>query len=158
MRQIAGAFAEYEKGRLVHELRHARERKRQEGGKCEGRKSHKELRPEVVAECKRLRRASPTTGERRGLRKISEELAVLGFLNERGKPYNNDRADAITLDAIQQRGEAWTVLDRISARDCRIVELLDYLEACPLGVGGDCRLLALIAVLVLSDVGGELVR
>ena len=88
MRQIAGAFAEYEKARLVHKLRHARERKRQEGGKCEGRKSHRELRPEVVAECKRLRRASPTTGERRSLRKISEELAALGFLNERGKPYN----------------------------------------------------------------------
>ena len=30
----------------------------------------------------------PTSGERRSLRKISEELAVLGFLNERGKPYN----------------------------------------------------------------------
>ena len=66
---------------------------------------------------------------------------------------DNDRAHPIAFDPIQQRGEAWTVLDRISARDCRIVELLDYLEACPLGVGGDCRLLALIAVLVLSDVG-----
>ena len=81
MRQIAGAFAEYEKARLVHKLRHARERKRQEGGKCEGRKSHRELRPEVVAECKRLRRASPTTGERRSLRKISEELASLGHFS-----------------------------------------------------------------------------
>ena len=36
MRQIAGAFAEYEKARLVSKLRHARERK----GKCEGRKPH----------------------------------------------------------------------------------------------------------------------
>ena len=59
MRQIAGAFAEYEKARLVHKLRHARERKRQEGGKCEGRKSHKELRPEVVQEAKRLRTCKP---------------------------------------------------------------------------------------------------
>ena len=32
MRQIAGAFAEYEKARLVHKLRHARERKRKEAG------------------------------------------------------------------------------------------------------------------------------
>ena len=87
MRQIAGAFAEYET-RLVHKLRHARERKREEGGKCEGRKSHAELRPEVVAAAKRLRRASPLNGERRSLRKISEELQVAGFLNERGKPYN----------------------------------------------------------------------
>ena len=45
MRQIAGAFAEYEKARLVSKLRHARERLRQEKGKCEGRKPHGELRP-----------------------------------------------------------------------------------------------------------------
>ena len=32
MRQIAGAFAEYEKARLVHKLRHARERQRKERG------------------------------------------------------------------------------------------------------------------------------
>ena len=38
MRQIAGAFAEYEKARLVSKLRHARERVRQEKGKCDGRK------------------------------------------------------------------------------------------------------------------------
>ena len=49
MRQIAGAFAEYEKARLVSKLRHARERVRQEKGKCEGRKPHGELRPEAVA-------------------------------------------------------------------------------------------------------------
>ena len=82
------ARARYEKARLVHKLRHARERKKEATGKCEGRKSHKELRPEVVKEAKRLRRASPLNGERRSLRKISEELAAMGFLNERGKPYN----------------------------------------------------------------------
>ena len=43
MRQIAGAFAEYEKLRLVSKLRHARERVRQEMEKCEGRK------PQVAA-------------------------------------------------------------------------------------------------------------
>ena len=37
MRQIAGAFAELEKARLVAKLRGARERKRAETGKCEGR-------------------------------------------------------------------------------------------------------------------------
>ena len=60
MRQIAGAFAQYEKAGLVHKLRHARERKKEATGKCDGRKSHKELRPEVVKEAKRLRRAIPT--------------------------------------------------------------------------------------------------
>src|SRR5262245_38461719 len=56
MRQIAGAFAEYEKTRLVAKLKHARERKREADGKCEGRKSHAELRPKVVTEAKRLHR------------------------------------------------------------------------------------------------------
>jgi DNA invertase Pin-like site-specific DNA recombinase len=88
MRQIAGAFAEYEKARLVGKLKHARDRKRQDEGKCEGRKSHAELRPAVVAEAKRLHRASPKTGDRRSLRKISAELAALGYLNERGAPYS----------------------------------------------------------------------
>ena len=88
MRQIAGAFVEYEKARLVHKLRHARERQRKERGKCKGRKAHSELRPEVVAEAKRLRRASPKTGERLSYRQISVRLAEAGFLNERGRPFN----------------------------------------------------------------------
>jgi len=37
---------------------------------------------------KRLRRANPVTGRRRSLRKIAEELADAGHLNERGRPYN----------------------------------------------------------------------
>lgn len=148
MRQIAGAFAEYEKSRLVGKLRHARERVRQAKGVCEGRKPRAEqLRarlmagakpgstPEqieawqhsvrdslplhlakqlpadfskgveahlgnriadelaehvekAIAEAKRLHRASPKTGERRSLRKISAELDRLGYRNERGEPYS----------------------------------------------------------------------
>ena len=88
MRQIAGAFAEYEKARLVSKLRHARERVRQEKGKCEGRKPHAELRPEAVALAKRLHRASPKTGRRMSLRKIAAALAEAGHLNERGQPFN----------------------------------------------------------------------
>jgi hypothetical protein len=88
MRQIAGAFAEYEKARFVWKLKQACERKRSAAGKCEGRKSHAELRPEVVAKAKRQHRASPKTGERRSLRKISAELERLGYRNERGRPYS----------------------------------------------------------------------
>ena len=40
---------------------------------------------------KRLHRASPKTGERRSLHKISAVLAAAGFLNERGKPHPADR-------------------------------------------------------------------
>jgi hypothetical protein len=43
---------------------------------------------EAVEMAKRLRRASPKTGERRSLRKISAELAAAGYLNERGQPFN----------------------------------------------------------------------
>jgi hypothetical protein len=42
----------------------------------------------AVAMAKRLRRASPKTGERRSLRKISGELEKAGYLNERGRRYN----------------------------------------------------------------------
>ena len=45
MRQIAGAFAQLEKARLVGKLAAARKRKREATGKCEGRKSHTEARP-----------------------------------------------------------------------------------------------------------------
>ena len=45
------------------------------------------MRPNVVAAAKRLRRASPRTGERRSLRKIGEELQSLGFVNANGTAY-----------------------------------------------------------------------
>ena len=46
MRQVAAAFAQFEKARLVGKLAAARKRKREATGKCEGRKGHAELRPE----------------------------------------------------------------------------------------------------------------
>jgi hypothetical protein len=87
MRQIAGAFAQLEKARLVAKLRGARERRRAATGrKVEGRKSHGELRPEVV-ELERLLRRRRPKGGRMTLREIGDELARRGFLNERGRPY-----------------------------------------------------------------------
>jgi len=79
---------EYEKARLVHKLRHARERARQEKGKCEERKAHVEKRPEAVTLAKRLHHASPKTGKRMSLRKVAAALAQAGHLNERGQPFN----------------------------------------------------------------------
>jgi len=81
---LLGAVAEFDKAMTVAKLRGARERKRRQAGKCEGRKSHVELRPDVV----RLHRASPLNGERRSLRKISSELAAMGYLTRRGKPFS----------------------------------------------------------------------
>ena len=99
MRQIAGAFAEYEKARLVAKLKAARDRIRDEKGKCGGRKSRAErardvgdakselMLGEAIRFAKRLRRANPKTGRRMSLRKIAAELAHQGYLNESGQPY-----------------------------------------------------------------------
>lgn len=99
LRQIAGAFAEYEKARLVAKLKGARDRKRRETGKCEGRKSHAEARPEAVKLARRLHRANPKTGDRRSLRAISAALAADGHLNERGRPFA-----ATSIRAMVARG------------------------------------------------------
>jgi len=49
VRQVLGAIAQFEKAGLVAKLAAARKRKRMAAGKCEGRKSLHETRPEVVA-------------------------------------------------------------------------------------------------------------
>jgi DNA invertase Pin-like site-specific DNA recombinase len=81
MRQIAGAFAQLEKSRLVRKLREARDRKRAETGKCEGRRSYGEARSDVVTLAKQLHEQGMS------LRKISAELAARGYLTANGKPH-----------------------------------------------------------------------
>jgi DNA invertase Pin-like site-specific DNA recombinase len=87
MRQIAGSFSQYEKTRLVLKLRGARERIREAGRKCEGRKSYAERNPELVLAAKRLHRRSPK-GHRKSLREIARELAAMGYTNKRRAPYS----------------------------------------------------------------------
>ena len=88
IRQILGAVSEFDKAMVVAKLKGARERKRAlSGKKVEGRKSHAELRPEVVALVRQLRRRRPKGGQR-SLRDVSAELAARGFMNERGKPFS----------------------------------------------------------------------
>src|SRR4051794_9623519 len=84
VRQILGAVAQFEKAALVQKLRHARERKRAETGRCEGRKPVPEA---VVREAKRLARVNPKTHEKRSLRQIAAKLARLGYLAPSKKPY-----------------------------------------------------------------------
>ena len=89
MRQIAGAFAQYEKARLVQKLRAARNRKSEATGKrIEGRKGYAETSPELVKAAKRLYRRSPKTGERRSLRGVAAELAEAGFRTAKGLPFS----------------------------------------------------------------------
>jgi DNA invertase Pin-like site-specific DNA recombinase len=88
VRQILGAVAQFEKASLVAKLRGARDRKRAQAGKCEGRKRHDELRPEAVELARRLHRLNPKTGRPRlSTRKIGEELFKRGFANANGRPF-----------------------------------------------------------------------
>jgi DNA invertase Pin-like site-specific DNA recombinase len=87
VRQVLGAIAEFDKAMTVAKLRGARERKRATGVKVEGRKSHRELRPEVVAEAKRLRRKRPKGGQR-SYRKIASELFQAGYRNSNGRAFS----------------------------------------------------------------------
>ena len=75
MRQIAAAFAQLEKARLVKKLKAARDRKRAAGEKVEGRKSIAETKPKTVELAHKLARARPKGGKR-SLREISAELAA----------------------------------------------------------------------------------
>lgn len=81
VRQVLGAIAEFEKTTLVAKLRAARDRKKAVTGKCSGRKSYAEMRPEVVAKARELRPG-------RSLRKVSADLAAAGFKTPSGLPYS----------------------------------------------------------------------
>lgn len=87
IRQVLGAVSQFEKAMVVSKLRVARDRKRAENGKCEGRKSHAEMQPELVSEVHRLRRQNPRTGLKRSYRAISRLLAEQNHVNVHGRPY-----------------------------------------------------------------------
>jgi DNA invertase Pin-like site-specific DNA recombinase len=94
IRQVLGAVAEFDKAMTVAKLRAARDRKRVATGRCEGRKSHAELKPELVRQVKLLRRRRPKGGQR-SLREISKELASQGVLNTNGRPFSPSSIKAI---------------------------------------------------------------
>jgi DNA invertase Pin-like site-specific DNA recombinase len=93
MRQVTGAFSQLEKSRLVGKLRAARKSKKERDGKCEGRKSIHETNPQAVAIAKSYR--AKRKGKPMSLRKIADELAQQGHLNERGKPFNPKSVSAM---------------------------------------------------------------
>src|SRR3954469_7490883 len=84
VRQVLGAIAQFEKATTVAKLKAARQRKKERTGKCEGRKSHAEMAPEMVHIAKGLRR------RKRGnsLRAIAAELAARGYVNVNGKEFS----------------------------------------------------------------------
>jgi DNA invertase Pin-like site-specific DNA recombinase len=78
VRQVLGAISQFEKASLVAKLKAARDRKQAATGKCSGRKSMAETRPEVVELARRLR--TTRSGQQRSLREISAELARRGYV------------------------------------------------------------------------------
>jgi DNA invertase Pin-like site-specific DNA recombinase len=81
MRQIAGAFSQLEKARLVAKLKAAREQRKEKYGKCEGRKGYAEAMPATVELAKRLH------ADGLSYRKISAALAAQGDTTGSGKPH-----------------------------------------------------------------------
>ncbi|MEX2693635.1 recombinase family protein [Rhizobium mongolense] len=89
MRQIAGAFAQLEKARLVGKLKAARERKRRETGKkVGGRKNYAEIEggSEMIALARKLHRY-PVNGKRRSLNEIADALEKAGYVSSTGTRY-----------------------------------------------------------------------
>ncbi len=83
IRQIMGAFSQYEKAMIIQKLRGARQRIKAKTGKCEGRKSYEETHPGTLIEIKRLRR-KPKNGQRLSLKKTVEALNDAGFKTAHG--------------------------------------------------------------------------
>ncbi|MET0529659.1 MAG: hypothetical protein ABW003_15230 [Microvirga sp.] len=71
---------------IVSKLKRARDRKRATGVKVEGRRSYRELNPDMVRLVKRLHRY-PVSGRRRSLREVSAALAQASHVTSAGKPY-----------------------------------------------------------------------
>ena len=88
VRQILGSVSQFEKATLVSKLRAARDRKRKEQGKVEGRKALSEIYPGLVKEARRLRRRSPKTGKQRSYRVVAAELYQQGYSTAKGKAYS----------------------------------------------------------------------
>ncbi len=87
IRQVLGAFSQFEKAMIVSKLRMARDRKRAATGKCEGRKSHAEINPHAVVMARKLHRKNRETGKRLSYRKIAALMAKQGYLADSGNEY-----------------------------------------------------------------------
>ena len=95
-RQILASFAQYERASIVLKLRGARQRKRDETGRCEGRKPY---------------------GARPG---ESEVMAVMWELRAKGESYDAIAAKLNDAGHVSRMGRAWIgpTVGKILARDC----------------------------------------
>jgi DNA invertase Pin-like site-specific DNA recombinase len=88
VRQILAAVAQFDKAGIVSKLRKARARKREETGRCEGRKPFG-YRPGELAIVDRMRqlRRKPVGGDRLSFAEIAAALDAEGLLSRSGKPW-----------------------------------------------------------------------
>ncbi len=96
--QIQGIFAELDKSLLVRKLRKAREMKRQQVGKCEGRKGYLETDKgkELLALIRKLRRKPRTKGKRRmTFEKVAHRLNEMGYSGANGNIFTDNNVRAI---------------------------------------------------------------
>ena len=92
--QVQGVFSELEKGLLVLKLQVARQRKRAKEGKCEGRKSYREIAPEILSEIRRLRR-KPKGRRRMSYEMVADALNEQGFVNRNGGQFTGNTVRGI---------------------------------------------------------------
>jgi DNA invertase Pin-like site-specific DNA recombinase len=91
IRQILGSVAEFEKSNLVSKLRGARERVKAKNGKCEGRKSLREIMGDkrfvsMMTKMKSLRKSNKSYAS------IAVILAEQGFIQpNKGKPFHKSQ-------------------------------------------------------------------
>ena len=96
MVQIQGIFSELETSQLVRKLRKAREEKRRDGGRCEGRKPYG-TRPGEADTLTRMRqlRRKPRKAKRMSIAKIADQLNAEGRPTRGGKPWRPGSIHAI---------------------------------------------------------------
>ena len=85
VRQVIGSLIQMERHKLTRRLRIAREKVRNEKGKCEGRKPLQESNPDLLKAVLRLHRKSPKA-PRRTYKQISQILNDEGFTTSKGTP------------------------------------------------------------------------
>ena len=88
IRQVLGAVAEFDRRVTAMKLRAARERRRSQGERCEGRKPFGTLPGELetLARIRELRR-KPPNGRRRSLQQVCDALNTEGRPSRTGPPW-----------------------------------------------------------------------
>jgi DNA invertase Pin-like site-specific DNA recombinase len=94
VRQVIGSLIQMERHKLTRRLRIAREKVRQEKGKCEGRKKLSESNPDLLLAVLRLYRKRPKA-PRRTYKNIASILTDEGYLTSRGTPISPNYVSVI---------------------------------------------------------------